>query len=115
MKIFGTGAHRAWKYLYFLYFLKIDGKKQGGYDRRDSFVAWAVPKINSALEVASLVPAQTSLAGDSGALKGASCAAPGLHLESLADFNDEGETGWNAQRRSDIARKMQPAWKRKFR
>ncbi|HEX3156766.1 MAG TPA: hypothetical protein VHV32_19210 [Candidatus Angelobacter sp.] len=38
-----TGPHRAWKYLYFL---KFDGQpKEGGYDRRDSFVAWAINKL----------------------------------------------------------------------
>lgn len=41
--IYATGPHRAWKYLFFL---EVDGKRSGGYDRRDSFVAWAVPKIN---------------------------------------------------------------------
>lgn len=38
-----SGPHRAWKYLYFL---EIDGKKSGGYDRKDSFVKWATEKIN---------------------------------------------------------------------
>jgi hypothetical protein len=40
-----TGLHRAWKYLYFL---KFDGQpKEGGYDRRDSFVAWAINRLRS--------------------------------------------------------------------
>ncbi len=33
--------------------------------------------------------------------------SPVIHLESLADFNDEGETAWNAIRRAEVAKKMQ--------
>lgn len=33
--------------------------------------------------------------------------AAGIQLEELAEVCGEGETGWNAQRRNDIARKMQ--------
>ena len=41
----GTGAHRAWKRLYYV---TLNGKKMGGYDRRDSFVQWAVQKLREA-------------------------------------------------------------------
>lgn len=40
--IHGSGAHRAWKRLYYLEF---DGIKIGGYDRRDSFISWATTKL----------------------------------------------------------------------
>lgn len=40
----GSGAHRAWKRLYYL---NVNGQRMGGYDRRDSFVHWALPKLNS--------------------------------------------------------------------
>jgi hypothetical protein len=30
-----------------------------------------------------------------------------LQIEELSDFNDEGETAWNAIRRAEIAKKMQ--------
>jgi len=40
--ISGNGPHRAWKRLYYL---TLNGKKMGGYDRRDSFVQWAARKL----------------------------------------------------------------------
>lgn len=43
VSVSGTGAHRSWKYLYYL---KFDSQpRMGGYDRRDSFVRWAVDKL----------------------------------------------------------------------
>lgn len=52
----GSGQHRAWKYLYYL---TINGRKCGGYDRRDSFVAWAIGQIKE-------VAPQQGVAGVSG-------------------------------------------------
>lgn len=49
----------------------------------------------------------TNEAGKSAVPQKARPPLPPLSLESLAKYSDEGENGWNAQGRSDIARKMQ--------
>ena len=62
--------------------------------------------INQALQVAS-PESSTAQTGNTGISATASVDVPEVSLESLADFNDEGETGWNAQGRADMAKKMQ--------
>jgi hypothetical protein len=91
-----TGRHRSWK---FLYYLKIGGQKLGGYDRRDSFVAWAVPKIK---EVASPAPAQ---AGDNPAL---SVAPLGRGGASLSDTGAPGEDSKFAGERAEVCDSSNP-------
>lgn len=78
--ISGSGPHRAWKYIYYL---KLNGQRLGGHDRRDSFVAWAVSKIKECSATPEL----------SGAL------AHGLVMdESLALAMDEGQNSSNGWR-----------------